>query len=318
MDPLVSIIIPIYNVEQFLPACLDSVQSQEYKNIEIICINDGSPDLSRQIAESYARTDPRFVLINKANGGLSDARNVGINVSTGDYLFFLDSDDCIAASCIKTLVDITKKENVQIASCEIAAFSNDSFQAKEGTKEKCIIGDSYLVYKESYSSNSLRVSLNIACAKLFSKTLFEDCKFPVGKVNEDECLTYKLYANAKRACHIFSALYGYRQRSESITHTNYSIRSKLHLLDAYEDRVETFLIKNDSELNCFTVEDYLCQISSFYYYLRKTDLNEQLKTRYSRAFKKYKKYLFPINKIKRYVFLFSPKLYCTLVNLLQN
>ena len=107
----ISVVVPIYNVEKYLPECIESVQNQSYMNLEIILVDDGSPDNSGKIADEYAKKDGRIKVIHKKNGGLSDARNAGIEVATGDYIMFLDSDDLLTADACKVLEEKIEKEN---------------------------------------------------------------------------------------------------------------------------------------------------------------------------------------------------------------
>ena len=108
MNELVSIIVPVYNVEKYIKKCVDSLITQTYSNLEIILVNDGSPDNSGKICDEYAQSDSRIKVIHKANGGLSDARNTGIDIAEGQYIFFLDSDDWIDCQCIEKLHNLIK------------------------------------------------------------------------------------------------------------------------------------------------------------------------------------------------------------------
>ena len=126
-QPLVSIIIPIYKVEPYLRCCLDSIVNQTYTNLEIILVDDGSPDGCPKICDEYAAKDNRIVVIHKENGGLSDARNAGLDVYKGDYVYFIDSDDIIPSNCIYALFEILSKENADIASSSFEELIVSSF-----------------------------------------------------------------------------------------------------------------------------------------------------------------------------------------------
>lgn len=316
-SPLISIIIPIYNVEKFLSECLDSVQAQTYRNLEIICINDGSPDNSTNIVLEYQNYDPRITLINKENGGLSDARNVGIERAKGEYIFFLDSDDLLDPSCIEFLLVLAKKTSSQISSCEFGLFTDGKYKADSIKNRNILEGKAFEVYKQSYLNDNLRVSLNIACAKLYDRILFKEVRYPLRKLNEDEYTTYKLYSLASKACHSFAPLYGYRQREGSIMHGSIPETSKIDLLAAYKNRIDAFAEKDDKELNSLIIEDYLCQISSLYF-LSENEINkENLVKQYRSAFRAYKSSLSMQGRLRRKIFYYSPSLYCRLINLIN-
>lgn len=315
LSPLVSVIIPIYNVEKYLEYCLDSVINQTYSNLEIICINDGSTDNSENIVKKYQQQDQRITLITKKNKGLSDTRNVGLDNSNGSYLFFLDSDDCIDQCCIERLIDIALSTSCQIVSCEFERFTHGYYHSKPTNQaNNNLIDESYKVYMHGYYNSDLKIFLNIACAKLYERSLFESIRFPVGKINEDEYTTYKTYAKAKSACHYFFPLYGYRQRKNSIMHSPIPISSKIDLLHAYENRISVFAKFQNRELNALTTNDYLYQILSLF-----RTINPALKKQIIIIFRKgYKKYSDSLNKnlqIKYLFFYLFPNLFCLLADI---
>lgn len=317
--PLVSIIIPIYNVENYLRECIESVLEQTYKHLEIICVNDGSPDNSREIVLEYQKTDSRIILLDKTNGGLSDARNAGINLASGDYLFFLDSDDCLSPSCIKILLKNATDSCSQVAMCqyqyfedgEALAFNNS---AKEDQLHYQYFPKAYLLYKQGYSSTDLKTPVNTATGKLYDSSLFLEYRYPKGKIHEDEYVTYKIFAENISATYTPLKLYGYRQRQGSIMHGFSQLEDKIELLNVYENRIQTFEKQGDLELNSFTTEDYLCQISSFYF-LSTDDFSKDISLikRYRDAFLKYKHNLRGLAIPRRLIFFCLPSLYCKLL-----
>lgn len=309
-EPLISIIIPIYNVEQYLAECLSSVINQTFRNLEIICVNDGSLDDSAKIVEDFKREDRRVQLINKTNGGLSDARNAGIKRATGRYLFFLDSDDVLDLTCIEQLNKLREKTSSQIVSCDYQRFSSTKYKMKTDPSSSIIITDqAYIVYKKGYYDPHLKVVLNIACAKLYDCSLFDGVRYPLNKINEDEHTTYKLYALASKACHVSLPLYGYRIREGSIMQSAIPESTNIDLLNAYENRIATFLTKNDTTLNCLTVDDYLFHILFLYSTTSNKKKQALLLDKYKTAYSQYKEYLATIPRIKRLAFIFCPSLY---------
>lgn len=308
--PLVSIIIPMYKVEDYLTACLNSVIDQTYQNLEIICVNDGSPDHCANIAQSYQQTDQRIVLINKPNGGLSDARNAGIDVAQGDYLFFLDSDDCIAASCIETLVELAQQQHCQISVCDYVAFQKEA-EFSESDEPSCdIVAKGHLLYKQSYLHPELKITLNTAWGKLYARKLFETVRYPVGKINEDEYLTYKLFLLADTACYTKAQLYGYRTRQGSITNSDpVPDDHKLELIDVYETRIDEFRHTGDKELISSAIDDLLYQICYFYCQPSDASFRKTLRKLYRTEYRKNYSSLQAKDKIIRSVFYLSPPIY---------
>lgn len=194
MNDLITVVIPIYNVEKYLRKCIDSVIDQSYKNIEIILVDDGSPDNCGKICDEYKVKDQRIKVIHKPNGGLSDARNAGINIAKGKYITFIDSDDYILEDCIQTLYNNIKKSNKDISIGQIQILKNEnSLHSKQVTHEETRCYDTSvslekLLYNTEYTSNM--------AGKLFKTVLFEKIKFPFGKKYEDLATVYKIIANS--------------------------------------------------------------------------------------------------------------------------
>lgn len=207
----VSIIIPVYNVEDYVSDCINSVIDQSYRNIEIILINDGSTDKSGDICKTIAKHDSRIIYLKKENGGLSSARNYGLKKATGDFIFFLDSDDYLVKNAIELLVQEQKRSGSDIVS---SAFC---MQKKEkGSTSPCkyttfISGDNSLFFLQNIT--------NQACAKLYKKELFENIFYPIGLHYEDVATTFKLYDKAQKVSYTEKGLYCYRIRPGAITHT---------------------------------------------------------------------------------------------------
>lgn len=172
----ISLVIPVYNVEKYLPQCLDSVINQTWKNLEIICVNDGSPDNSAAILEQYAAQDPRFKIIDRPNGGLSAARNTGLEHATGDYIFFLDSDDYINPECLKELADNIGDENLIYS--QIRNFS---------TKKSKIISRNF----DSPRAFS-RTCFVWGC--LYKKEILKGLRFPEGMYYEDKLFSFSVFS----------------------------------------------------------------------------------------------------------------------------
>ena len=214
-ENLVSIIIPVYNVEDYLKRCVDSIIGQTYKNIEIILIDDGSTDKSGNICDDYLKADKRIKVIHKKNGGLSDARNFGLNISQGDYVCFVDSDDFVSELYVEKLLENSLRTGADVCACNfyyIDEFNKKWIKAEK--QEKIYKSDEAIKDIFTVKQNTEVMVWN----KIYKKELLDknDIKFPVGKIHEDNFTTYKIYDKANYVSLINDKLYYYYQRSDSI------------------------------------------------------------------------------------------------------
>lgn len=220
-NPLVSIIIPVYNVEKYLERCVDSVLGQTYKSLEIILVDDGSTDNCGKICDTYKLSDTRISVIHKKNGGLSDARNCGMKISNGDYIFFVDSDDWIKKECIQTLIfyalekdaDVVISKYISVSDETMLQIKNKPTSAVMLTKMTAL---SDLLYQKKFTTS--------ACGKLFKATVIKNVQFPVGKLFEDVETIFKIIESSERIVLLNDNLYYYFERTNSITKSNFDIR----------------------------------------------------------------------------------------------
>lgn len=216
-NDLISIIIPVYKVEKYLDRCVNSVVNQSYENIEIILVDDGSPDKCPEICEEWARKDCRVKVVHKKNGGLSDARNKGLEFAGGAYVCFVDSDDYVAKTYVETLYGLIcgKKTDISAVSLkEVFSFEPDI--NKNTTGEGIItVFEGKDAMKQLFFNDTFA---NYAWNKMYKRDLFEDVKFPVGRKMEDLGTTYKLLLKAERIAYSTEVLYYYFQREDSILH----------------------------------------------------------------------------------------------------
>ena len=241
---LISIIVPIYNVEKYLRMCLDSIENQTYSNIEVLLINDGSPDSSGEICQEYVARDSRFRYFEKENGGLSDARNYGIERSNGKYLTFIDSDDWVEPTYIEDMYQAALKND-----SEIVVSNYTLFDVKEN-HYLIHVWDDY--YEETYEGEELINKLPLLERRdysfvtswgiLFKKELFNNIKFPKGKVIEDSRTNYKLFARSLRSTYINKALYNYRIGRESIS-SQVNEKLLIDVLECLLERLAVYTIK---------------------------------------------------------------------------
>lgn len=240
---LISIIIPVYNVEKYIHRCVDSVINQTYQKLEIILVDDGSPDDCGKICDEYAKKDNRIKVILKENGGLSDARNHGIESATGEWLFFLDSDDWIHPQTIDKLYDAAIKNDVSVSICNYSQTEEESPTVDISEKaELWTPKDLYLKH---------HVTSTTAWGKLYHKDCFKNIRYPVGKIHEDEFVTYRILFEHKNIAFINQPYYAYFINYEGIMKSKWNPK-RLVLFEAFEKRILFFQEKKDEDLLLFT------------------------------------------------------------------
>lgn len=257
---LISIVIPIYKVEKYLDKCVESVVNQSYKNLEIILVDDGSPDNCPEICDEWAKKDKRIKVIHKENGGLSDARNFGIEVATGEYLMFLDSDDSLDLSTCEKLLKLIKGNDVDFSMCDCKLVYEDKTDEEtlyEITTKK-FFGDDVMdqLYYRSIPY------LMIPCAKLYKKHIFNNIRYPKGRFHEDEFVIHEVLYNSKSFAYTNEQLYLYLQRGGSIMGSKKE-KNMIDTLCAYRNRVD-FLNEKMPQNKQKTLEWYLKTLRSIY------------------------------------------------------
>lgn len=221
-DPLLSVIVPVYNVENYIRECLQSLINQYYSNLDILLIDDGSKDGSSQICDEYARLDDRIRVFHQANQGLAKARNVGLENAKGEYITFLDSDDFIDIEMYSSLMDIIKEYDAQIAVCGMQLFNDGEIPEKCSLKRKVkVFSKEDVIKRYLYPQNCLDV---VSCNKVFDKKLFEGITYPEGRLFEDFVPITKTILKADRIASTNIKLYYYRQRAGSINNRNFNVR----------------------------------------------------------------------------------------------
>lgn len=223
MKKLVSVIVPIYNVESYLRECVESIRRQTYHNLEIILINDGSTDSSLDICMEYKRKDNRIQVINKVNGGLSSARNKGIECAKGDYYLFVDSDDFISDKMVEVMIHKAQENNADIVCCNYDFYDDYS----NFIKEHPININSDEIYSSKQAQDRLLYNGFFRCYawnKLYKAQLFKKIRYPIGKLYEDIYTTYSLFEVSDRIVFITDSLYHYRFRTGSITRNTFDER----------------------------------------------------------------------------------------------
>lgn len=235
----ISVIVPVYKVEQYLNKCVDSIICQTYKNLEIILVDDGSPDRCGEICDEYAKKDDRVKVIHKKNGGLSDARNAGLDISTGDWIGFVDSDDYINPDMYEKLLCSAKENDADISLCSYKYVGDGEYDNNSPVKTEVISGKDILFRKMNQKKSYYWV---VAWNKLYKSHLFNEIRYPYGKLHEDEFTIHEIFYGVKKVACVSESLYNYLQRDNSIVNSNYSVRH-LDLAEAQLNRAE-FLYKN--------------------------------------------------------------------------
>ena len=280
-EMFVSIIVPVYNVEQYLKECIESILAQTWKNFEVILVDDGSTDSSGKICDEYSQKKEFISVIHKKNGGLSSARNAGIHVAQGDYLAFIDSDDVVHPRYLSELVAIVKKEKADLAACNFCVGSLCRW--KNFSEVKYDIRCNEDVLKKM---NDNDVVVTVAWNKLYHAKFFREygLRYPVGKIHEDMFLTPQILYYTKKMVITNEQLYFYRQRENSIMNSSFSIK-QLDALDAIEFRIELFQHWNKQYLQASEYESYIRKSNELYKKMKEeeTDLyieaQERIKTK---------------------------------------
>lgn len=257
MKDLVSIVVPIYNVEDYLEKCIESILNQTYKNIEVLLINDGSPDNCERICKKYEKKDKRIKYFKQKNAGLSAARNTGIELSTGKYIMFVDSDDYINYNIVEKLYGIIIDNNASIAMCNYKkVYDKDTCDMSKKENGKIVLYRGNKKYSNLF--NKLKTVTTIACAKIYDKNLFNDIKYPLGKLHEDEYTMYKLLNLSKKIVYADCKYYYYYQRPNSIS-KSYNIK-RIDILDALKEKMNFFYKKGLKKYYYLAVYDYFYQL----------------------------------------------------------
>lgn len=250
----ISVIVPVYKVEPYLHRCVDSILAQTFSDFELILVDDGSPDNCPAICDEYAKKDDRVVVIHQENGGLSAARNAGIDWafanSNSEWITFIDSDDWVHHDMLEKLYNAVIKYNVSIC------FGGCLLTKDYGQLVAPCIENNCLIFSPEERFVSPIDSLfdaHIACAKLYCKESFKDIRFPVGKIHEDEFIIFKIIFAVSKLAYVPSALYYYYFNPNGISKSEWSIK-KLDALEAFQAQI--YFFKNHNFMRAFKKSVY--------------------------------------------------------------
>lgn len=233
MNQKISVIVPIYNVENYLNRCIKSIVNQTYRDLEIILVDDGSTDHCGEMCDTWKEKDERIKVVHKSNGGLSDARNMGMEVCTGNYIAFVDSDDWLDASMYEQLMKIMVQNKCDIVSCGFRRVEKEELK-NESKEVQFIQYNSESALEAMITENEM---YQVVWNKLYKRSMVEDILFEKGKYNEDEFWSYQVIGRAKKVIAIKNIYYNYFQRENSIINETYSLK-RLDGLEGKENRQE--------------------------------------------------------------------------------
>lgn len=301
--PLISVVIPIYNVAKYLPRCLESIASQSYKNLEIILIDDGSTDESGKIADEYVKSDKRAQVVHQKNKGLSSARNTGLRKTTGDYVAFVDSDDYVTVNYIEKLYSVASENGADIATCRFESFSEENIKLKRSPAWKRVM----MTGHESAIDTLIASNATYIWTSLFRRSLFTNhaIEFPEGRTYEDMATRFQLQYFAAKVAFTNEELYYYRMRGASITGVKFSetrFNDLLFVVESIKDFNNRYRVTDPEVINYFDFKmallilTYLTRES-----LRDKSLNKYWKKILKHIRKLYKQIEFPSKK-SRFVY----------------
>lgn len=289
MDTLVSVIVPVYKVEKELIRCLDSILRQTYKNLEILLVDDGSPDQCPDICDLYGQRDDRIKVFHKENGGLSSARNYALDRTNGKYIAFVDSDDWIEEDFIESLLSNIEKENADISIMGYRMIW-DSGKTLSYTR-----GDEYEVFDKNQAIRELFKQTkfqSMVCTNMYKREIFEEIRFPEGKVFEDTAISLETFKLCDRVVYCGEQKYMYYQREGTIFNSRFDVK-KLAMLDYIQNMLNYSAQQGgiyNTEGEAFYLKSSLMLILQAYGFLEKPDVREAVKF-LETEIRKHKKYI---------------------------
>lgn len=319
-DKKISVIVPIYKVEDYLDRCVETIVNQTYSNLEIILVDDGSPDNCPKMCDNWAQKDNRIKVIHKTNGGLSDARNAGLEIATGELIAFIDSDDWVSLHMFEDLLKAMDETNADVIECNYKyVYEGDEVADISYDEQSICAYNAEQALKELLSERKLK---NVVWNKLYTKEIIGDIRFEVGKIHEDVFFTYQILGKAKCVAKLEEELYYYLQRNDSIMGVQFSLKN-LSSLEAKSNMVNYFRSNYPSLLPQAEISLYFGGI-----YLGQRALLTKDKELINTAFKTILGYVKPIKielskldfKFKIWYILskISFKICCKVRNLLKN
>ena len=264
--PKISIIVPVYNVEEYLSNCVESLLNQTFKDFELILVNDGSTDNSLEICKKYKNIDNRIRIVDKNNGGLSSARNAGLDVAKGDYIGFIDSDDYVHPKMYEILYKKIVENNAEISLCnfkKVHNYDKELLKTNENLEQKILTEFMSKIEALEKMDEENGVVLIVAWNKLYKRDLFRNLRYRHGAIHEDEFIVHRILYDAKKVIYVKEPLYFYMQRDGSIMN-NITKITRVDYLLALSDRIKFFNEKGLKHLQYKYEKTYLYEIFRAY------------------------------------------------------
>ncbi len=319
MKELISVVIPVYRVEKYLRRCVDSVLKQSYEKIEVILVDDGSPDGCPAICDAYAASDSRVRVIHQKNAGLSGARNTGIEKSRGSWLAFVDSDDYLSPRFLELLYAACIGSDSDLGVCRWEYVKGEPIPERGSGEERVYTGREMLANLYTMDGAYFVVAWN----KLYKRELFQKIRYPLGRIHEDEATTYRIYDETKRAVYVDLSLYGYYVTPSSITRGFHPKR--MDWVRAIADRMDYFEKKGYRELMVPGLQAFADGSIDIYFGLKdffpeSTKQQEEIRAYIRNGMKRVRPYgSFPLRtEIGYRLFLACPGIYRKLLNRVKS
>ena len=274
---MISVIVPVYRVEAYLGECIDSILAQTYQDFELILVDDGSPDNCGVICDEYAAKDSRIRVVHQQNGGLSAARNAGLDIARGEYVTFVDSDDKIPKNYLAILYGMIIDNDAQVSTCHMM-FCRE----RDSLNSEVIVSGEYDVYAgqdacvQPYTGGLVEIA---ACGKLFARELWNNLRFPVGRIHEDQAVIPIVLYNAKKVIATQDKLYYYRIVDSSIMHKPFSLK-RYDDIWAVDKCIDYFAAKNEQDIVYLARKHRKHLLAVYSIYARKSGIYNQLPKEY--------------------------------------
>lgn len=285
MDDLITVVVPVYNVEKYLERCISSVLAQSYTNLQIILVDDGSTDESSDICKRLLDSDDRLVYVRQENKGLAGARNTGIDNAKGDYIVFVDSDDFVSNKYVEIMYRALIQNDADMAMCSYIKSNGEMLE--QPIKGKYVVYSGKEIIRKMYDFDVLEI--NVAWNKLYNIEMFREERFPEGKIHEDFVLNTKVMYRAKRIVYCEDKLYYYFTNPDSITRKEFSLKN-LDCLEQLDFRMDFYKEVEENGLFARTMLDYELLCLKYYFLIKKYEkaddaLRRSLYDEYKRRFR---------------------------------
>lgn len=299
MNQLISVVVPVYNVLNYLEKCVQTLIKQTYTNLEIILVDDGSTDGSSKLCDEIAKNDNRIKVIHKENGGLSSARNAGLDIALGEYISFIDSDDSIHLQFYKILMNTLKETGADIVQCEILSVSEQNVSEKEVLTKFDVVEFTGEEALKAFYKSKITV-FKSSCNKLFKRELFQALRYPGGKIFEDRWIAARLYTACKKVVYLNLPLYYYTENPNSIMHARIT-EKHYDTCMLYIEHYDYFREGGNIELSEMALRQFFISLLNLRYnFKRYSNIYQSNRDILNRLFSMYRNQLMKCNTVMGY------------------